>query len=67
MKESFKQQPEPDLTILMQAELLKKHPDWIEEHAAEFRDFIDIHPEIVEHYKEDPEETVKDLENKFYH
>jgi len=67
MKESFSQQPEPDSTILMQAELLKKHPNWIEEHAVEFRGFIEEHPEVVERYKEDPEETIQELENKFYH
>lgn len=67
MKESFEQQPEQDPTILMQMELLKIHPDWIEKHAEEFRDFINNNPEIVEHYKEDPKEVIDEVEKRFYH
>ncbi len=67
MKESFEQQPEKDPTILMQGELLKKHPDWIEAHAKDFRNFIDERPDVIQQYKENPEETIQELENKFYH
>ncbi len=65
MKESFEQQPDP--SILMQVELLKNHPDWIEAHAEDFRVLIDSKPEIIEHYKENPEETVNEVEKIFYH
>ncbi len=67
MKESFNQQSEPDPAILMQAEILRNHPDWIEAHAKDFRNFIDNNPEIIERYKENPEETVGEVEKRFYH
>jgi GrpB-like predicted nucleotidyltransferase (UPF0157 family) len=66
----------------LQAQLLEKnHPSWTEDtgktlakheeemlnFGKEFRDFIDAHPDIVEQYKDNPEETVEKLENKFYH
>lgn len=66
MKEAF-ENPVPDPTILMQAKLLERHPDWIDAHAAEFRKFIDTHPDIVERYQERPQETVNEIESKFYH
>ena len=67
MKESFDQQPDRDPAILIQAELLKNHPDWIEMHAKDFRDLIDDNPEIIERYKDNPEEIVSEVEKKFYH
>lgn len=67
MKESFSQQPDRDPSILIQAELLKNHPDWIEMHAKDFRDFIDSNPEIIERYKDNPEEIISEVEKKFYH
>jgi len=51
----------------IQIELLKKHPDWITEHASEFHEYMSSHPEVFEQYKQDPEGTVKEIEEKFYH
>ncbi len=67
MKEFFNQQPEPDPSIRIQAELLRNHPDWIEAHAEDFRILVDSNPEIIERYKENPEETVSEVEKRFYH
>ncbi len=67
MKEVFNQQPEPDPSIRIQAELLKEHPDWIKVHAKDFRNFVDNNPEIIERYKENPEEVVSEVEKRFYH
>jgi len=67
MKESFNQQPAPDPSIRIQAELLKNHPDWIETHAKDFRDLVDDDPEIIERYKENPGEAVSEVEKRFYH
>ncbi len=67
MKESFNQQPEPDLSIRIQVELLKNHPDWIETHAKDFRVLVDSDPEIIERYKENPKEVVSEVEKRFYH
>ena len=61
------QQPEKDPSILIQAELLKKHPDWIDMHAEEFRSFINDNPDIVERYMEDPQVVVSEVEKRFYH
>ncbi|GMQ94983.1 MAG: hypothetical protein BMS9Abin13_093 [Patescibacteria group bacterium] len=57
-----------DPTIAMQVELMRKHPDcWIEKHAAEFRDLVESHPEIVQTFKNDPTRAIEELEGKFYH
>ncbi len=66
----------------LQAQLLEKnHPSWVEttgktlakheeemlNFGKEFHDFIDKHPDIIQRYKENPEEAIQELENKFYH
>ena len=57
-----------DPAIPMQAELLKRHPDWIEAHARDFREeFLPEHPEIIAEFETDPEETIKKIEQEFYH
>lgn len=66
MKETF-ENPPPDPTILMQAKLLERHPDWIEAHAESFRGFIEEHPELIDRYKENPGEVVEEIEHTFYH
>jgi len=53
---------------VLQAELLKRHPDWIENHAANFREtFLSEHPEIVEEFEKDPEEAIRKVERTYYH
>jgi len=66
---------------LQAALLAKNHPGWLEDtgktlglHEKEmesfgkdFRNFIEEHPDVVVHYKENPEDTIQELENKFYH
>ncbi len=62
--EQISQQQDP--TILMQVPLIEKHPDWIDLHAEEFREYIILHPEIVELFKKNPEKAIKTLEEKYY-
>ncbi len=54
------------LTNLIQIELMQNHPNWTDEHADEFRDHVNNHPEVTDQYKQDPEGTIKELEEKFY-
>jgi len=65
----------------IQARLLfENHPDWAEnaetfsEHsddferlAKEFREYADVHPEIYDQFKLDPDGTIQKLKNRFYH
>lgn len=67
MKQFQESQPEKDLSILMQAEMLKRHPDWIEEHAEEFRNYIEEHPDLLSTFYENPDTAIDELEKVFYH
>jgi len=59
--------PPPDPTILVQAMIMKKHPDWIEKHAKNFREHLAENPQLTELLKENPEEAVEEIEKIFYH
>lgn len=59
--------PPPDPVMLIQHDLLERHPDWIETHAEDFRALITAYPGIIEHYKTDPKEAVDEIEKFFYY
>ena len=66
--EHFEHYEHYDPAISIQAELLKRHPDWIDAHAEGFREeFLPKHPEIVQEFEKDPEEAIKKIEQEFYH
>lgn len=57
-----------DPSVLIQAELVGRHPDWINAHAEEFREkYLPEHPEILEQFMKDPEAAVKAIEGEYYH
>jgi hypothetical protein len=55
----------------MQLDLALLHGEdlgmFIENHAAEFRDIIQDHPEFLDEFAEQPEQTLKKIEPLLYH
>jgi len=47
--------------------VLAEHSDDIERFGAEFRGYVEIHPEVLKDFESNPEEIVNKLKEEFYH
>lgn len=63
--------------IEMQVQLMARHlgsddrsqshdVEGVEKHAGNFRRLIETHPELIEHFKTDPEIALSEIEAKLY-
>lgn len=58
------------LEKMAQIKLAELHSEdlfsWIDEHANDFRNVINEHPELIDKFEDEPEQTLKELDDYLY-